>query len=226
MTTRDGDKITNDAAKAAIEKPARRRWKHGEERRHGQHRSSPIDHSQPGPERQVTAGNPEAERSKRQDQKRCGKPKALHERIGDACSPAPQPIMRLRQGRVTGARIPVGPADQGKPAGSRDTDKRSAQQPPRQTAQFDRERLRQKPCPPRLHPRTPPHSSLSSQQDRREPVQCFPRYVERVYEREPGIILRRIDPAGVGLSQISTGKDFDTVSFPNGFRGAFTSTKI
>ncbi len=174
----------------------------------------------------MTSSDPDAERSKRQNQKRCGKTKALHERIGNARPPAPQPIMRLRQGCVTGTRVPVGPADQGEPAGGRDTDKRSAKQPPRQTAQFDRERLRQKPCPPHLHPRTPPHSLLSSQQKRREPVQSFPRYVERVDEREPGIILRRIDPAGVCLSQISTGEDFDTVSFPNGFRGAFTPTKI
>ena len=121
-------------------------------------RESPIDRSQPRPQRQARASDPDSERGKRQDQNRGRQAETLHEPIGDACSPAAKPIMRLRQSRVAGARIPVRPADQGEPAGDRYANERSAQQPPRQTAQFNRERLRQKPCPPRLHPRTPPHS--------------------------------------------------------------------
>src|SRR5262249_9613549 len=34
------------------------------------------------------------------------------------------------------------------------------------------------------------------------------------------------DPASVRLSQIGSRQDFDTASFPNGFRGRFTSTKF
>ncbi len=70
LATRAAYKVTNDTAKAAIEEPASRRWKHGEERRDGERRDSPIDRSQPGPKRQMAPGNPEAECGKRQDQKR------------------------------------------------------------------------------------------------------------------------------------------------------------
>ena len=152
------DEVADDPAEAAIEEPARGRRKRRKERGYGDNSGHPIEGPKPGPKRHVPAGNAEAKRGKRQDEKGRGQAKALHERIGDARTPASQPVMRLRQRRVAGARVPVGPADQSKPTGDCDANKRRAEQPPRQTPQFDCQRLRQKPCRPRLHPRTPPHS--------------------------------------------------------------------
>ena len=158
--------------------------------------------------------------------KGAGQAEAFHHESGKARTLIAQEIMRRQFRCIAGAWIAERPAQQREPPRDRERKQPKPEQPPWQPAQLDRQRFRQKACPPRLHQRTPLHFLSASREHDARRSNASRVCGQRVHQREPGIVLRRICSASVRLSQIGPGQDFNPVSFPNGFRGRFTSTEF